>query len=348
MYAGGTILNWAGGNAEIERIEAVASRETVEVGTWDTSLEELRDDPDVEEAIVAIDSDPPPAPFVRSSPPGAPPVDDYVEQVRELASDDSELRAPAAAPKTPPEVRTKDEIPPSLRAPRAVRPSSLVPAAPAKPSMLPWAMLLLGLGVAVAVYFMAAGKVAEPAPVLVSAGDEEPEVPLTPDTERVPIPPTVPAPPPPMQPTVPAPPPAHVPAPAPEPAPATEPVPDPKAINAQTGVADTYEAHLALGRQLKRGSRAVAAYRRAIELNPEGGEALAELGRLLLGRQRTREAASLAQRATAVDPTNALGWITLGAARQMRGDREGARQAYQTCAKLGTGPYVKECRAMLR
>ena len=359
MYAGGTILNWAGGNAEIERIEAGASRETVEVGKWDTSLEELRDDPDVEEAIVAIDSDPPPAPFVRSSPPGAPPVDDYVEQVHELASVDSELRAAAAAPATPSKVETNDEIPPSLRAPRAVRPSSLVPAAPAKPSMLPWAMLLLGLGVAVAVYFMSAGRVTEtvsesaPESAPVSAGDTDPASPPKPETERDPVPPTVPAPPP-MQPTVPAPPPVQLPDPAGEPelatdpAPATEPVADANAINPQTGVADTYEAHLALGRQLKRGSRAVAAYRRAVELNPEGGEALAELGRLMLGRQRTREAANLARRATAVDPTNALGWITLGAARQMRGDREGARQAYQSCAKLGTGPYVQECRAMLR
>ena len=142
--------------------------------------------------------------------------------------------------------------------------------------------------------------------------------------------------------------PATEPPPETEPAPARDPVPDPNAINPQTGVADTYEAHLALGRELKRGSRAVEAYQRAIELNPEGGEALAELGRLMLARQRTREAVSLAQRATAVDPSNALGWITLGAARQMRGDREGARQAYRSCSKLGSGPYVKECRAMLR
>ena len=30
------------------------------------------------------------------------------------------------------------------------------------------------------------------------------------------------------------------------------------------------------------------------------------------------------------------------------GDRQGARQAYQNCAKLGQGQYVAECRAMLR
>ena len=99
---------------------------------------------------------------------------------------------------------------------------------------------------------------------------------------------------------------------------------------------------------MKRGSRAVAAYRRAIELNPEGSAALAELARLMLARNHTRESAELAQRATAVDPSNSLAWVTLGAARQMRGDRQGARHAYQNCAKLGKGPYVSECRAMLR
>lgn len=92
----------------------------------------------------------------------------------------------------------------------------------------------------------------------------------------------------------------------------------------------------------------MAAYRRAIELNPESSAALGELARLTLARQNTREAMELAERATVVDPTNALAWVTLGAARQQRGDREGARQAYRSCVKLGKGEYVRECRAMLR
>jgi Tfp pilus assembly protein PilF len=119
-------------------------------------------------------------------------------------------------------------------------------------------------------------------------------------------------------------------------------------IFAETGAVDTYEEQLALARRLKRGSRASAAYRRAIELNPEGSPALAELARLMLARNHTREAAELAERATAVDPSSALAWVTLGAARQMRGDRQGARHAYQNCVKLGKGRYVSECRAMLR
>jgi Flp pilus assembly protein TadD len=119
-------------------------------------------------------------------------------------------------------------------------------------------------------------------------------------------------------------------------------------IYAPTGAIDTYEAQLELARRLKRGSRAVAAYRRAIELKPDGSPALAELARLMLARSHTREASELAERATAVEPSNALAWVTLGAARQMRGDRQGARQAYRNCVKLGKGQYVSECRAMLR
>lgn len=126
------------------------------------------------------------------------------------------------------------------------------------------------------------------------------------------------------------------------------PTPNPDVIYPETGAVDTYDAQLALARRLKRGSRAAAAYRRAIALNPEGSPALAELARLMLARNHTREASELAERATAVDPRNALAWVTLGAARQARGDRQGARQAYQSCVKLGSGQYVSECRAMLR
>jgi len=135
-----------------------------------------------------------------------------------------------------------------------------------------------------------------------------------------------------------------------DPVPVPEPsVADPaNTIYPPTGAIDTYEAQLELARRLKRGARALAAYRRAIELEPNASPALAELARLMLARSHTREASELAERATAVDPSNALAWVTLGAARQMRGDRQGARQAYQNCVKLGEGQYVSECRAMLR
>jgi DNA-binding response OmpR family regulator len=88
MYAGGTILNWAGRVPKIDEIDEVSGRETIEVGQWDSTLEELRDDPEVEEAIVAIDSDPPPGPFVRSTPPpSSPPIDEAAERGEEQPRD---------------------------------------------------------------------------------------------------------------------------------------------------------------------------------------------------------------------------------------------------------------------
>ncbi len=316
MYGGGTILNWAGRVPAIDEIEEVSSRETVEVGRWDNTLEELRDDPEVEEAIVAIDSDPPPGPFVRSRPPS-----DRVIEYNEPPEVDP-------APLTFEQVFDDGAAKASIRAPRAVQPSSIVPTPAAKPSMLPWALLVLAIGggVGAVAYWMSATEpVAVTAPVTapVTAAAPAPVAATVAATEPVAEPATVSG-------------------------EVTERGPDPVAVFPETGATDTYEAQLALARRLKRGARAAAAYRRAIELNPEGSPALAELARLMLARNHTREAAELAERATAVDPTNGLAWVALGAARQSRGDRQGARQAYRNCVKLGKGPYVSECRAMLR
>jgi DNA-binding response OmpR family regulator len=337
MYAGGTILNWAGRVPEIETIEEVSSRETVELGQWDSTLDELRADPEVEEAIIAIDSDPPPGPFVRSTPPSDPAVAARTEQI--AAPEEGPVLDYHEPPDVdPPPLRYEqvfEDEGADLRAPRAVQPSSLAPPQPTTPTMLPWALLVLaiGCGVAVVAYLMSPSAT----PVAVSAPAPESLAVLEPASA-------------PEQ--VAAPEPAAVPEPvaAPEPAAAPEPVPrpNPDVIFAETGAVDTYDAQLELARRLKRGARAAAAYRRAIELNPNGSPALAELARLMLARNHTREAAELAERATAVDATNALAWVTLGAARQMRGDRQGARHAYQNCVKLGRGQYVSECRAMLR
>ena len=103
-----------------------------------------------------------------------------------------------------------------------------------------------------------------------------------------------------------------------------------------------------MARSLKRGSPAVEAYRQAVELNPNGSDALAELALLMLNRQRNMEAARLAKRATEIDPQNSLAWVTLGSARQHMRDGDGARRAYRSCVRKGEGPYVAECRAMLR
>jgi len=343
MYKGGTNLNWSGRVPEIKAIEEISGRETVEVGRWDHSLEELRQDPEVEEAIVAIDSDPPPAAFVRSSPPGAGPIVQAalpdVDQHRDAIVDYHEPPDVDPPPLTYEQVFEEDAAEANLHTPGATPPTAVV-SADSRPSMLPWALLILvlGGGVVALAYWKSVG---EPAPVAATA----PVSVSAPVTAPVPVPVPVPAP-------VAAPAPVTAPVPAPVAEPVLVPEPStadpPSTIYPSTGALDTYEAQLELARRLKRGARAVAAYRRAIEIQPNSSPALAELARLMLARSHTREASELAERATAVDPSNALAWITLGAARQMRGDRQGARQAYQNCVKLGEGQYVSECRAMLR
>ncbi len=342
MHAGGTILNWAGRVPEIDRIEEISGRETLEVGQWDSTLAELRADPEIEEAIEAIDSDPPPAAFVRSTPPGDYAIDQSV--VRSVV----EQHEPAAEYNEPPEVDppplTYEQVfdqavaETALQTPQAVETTSVAGAPAVTKSSVPWGvllMLVLSVGVVAGAFWLSTAA-KEPAPPSVFARPE-----------LLPAPGTAPA-------SEPASAPASEPAPVPAPAVAAEPTAEPQpeaaaaGIHPATGVPDTFDEQLALARRLKRGSRAVAAYRRAIELEPEASPALAELARLMLARSNTREASELAERATAVDPSNALAWVTLGAARQARGDRQGARQAYRNCAKLGKGQYVSECRAMLR
>ncbi|MEM9194854.1 MAG: tetratricopeptide repeat protein, partial [Myxococcota bacterium] len=97
-----------------------------------------------------------------------------------------------------------------------------------------------------------------------------------------------------------------------------------------------------------RGRRAEEAYRSALAANPNGHEALADLGFLLLNRGQMQEAAELAERASALNPTSSKAWITLGAARQTLRDREGAQAAYRACVDQGQGQYVADCRQMVR
>jgi hypothetical protein len=332
-------------------MDEISSRETVEVGRWDQSLEELREDPEVEEAIVAIDSDPPPGPFVRSTPPGARAIDEALMREQEPHRDAViDYHEPPDVDPPPLQyehvfgVETSDA---RIRAPRAVQPGSIDPASSRKPSKARWPVFVLVLGCAAAA--IAYWTMPQPVTVPASAPAPAPVMAPAPVTAPASVPVTAPAS---EEATVTAPAPVTVPAPAAGPDSATAegeaPIPNPNAIFPETGALDTYDAQLALARRLKRGSRAAAAYRRAIELNPASSPALAELARLMLARNHTREAAELAERATALDPTNALAWVALGAARQARGDRQGARQAYQNCAKLGKGHYVSECRAMLR
>nr|MDQ3034826.1 hypothetical protein [Myxococcota bacterium] len=105
------------------------------------------------------------------------------------------------------------------------------------------------------------------------------------------------------------------------------------------------------GMRMRRSARAVPIWERAIALNPNGSEALAQLSFALLNRGRSSDMAQAAQhaeRASTIDPTSSLAWLVLGAARDAQRDRTGAREAYQSCVDSGEGAYVRECRAMLR
>ena len=68
----------------------------------------------------------------------------------------------------------------------------------------------------------------------------------------------------------------------------------------------------------------------------------------LLNRGQNRPAADVAARALALDGRSSRAWITLGAARESLGDRDGAEQAFRCCMSQGTGRFVPECGLMLR
>jgi DNA-binding response OmpR family regulator len=330
VEGGGTILNWAGRVPEIATLGDEPKREPVEGGRWDRTLDELLQDPEVTEAIEVIDSEPPPAPFVRRTPPRAEKIDMARERV------EAPRRDPILEYHEPPEVDppplTYEQVFDKKPAPSPVAEPSIPRAAPVpkearatKPARFVW-LALLAFGIVAMVYALSTEEGGEEAAIEASVATETASEPAqaieaAAETETA------------KKPAVAA---------------ATEATTKAPSVYAKTGAEDTYEAQLELARRLKRGARAVAAYRRAIELNSEGSDALAELARLRLARQHIREAAELAERATAIDPSNALAWVTLGAARQMRGDRQGARQAYLNCVKLGKGRFVSECRSMLR
>ena len=119
------------------------------------------------------------------------------------------------------------------------------------------------------------------------------------------------------------------------------------AQDATPAASPAYDALLAEARTL-RGRAAEDAYRRAIDANPNGSEALADLALMLLERGRMMEAKDLSQRATVVDPTNSKAWITFASALDALGERDAARAAYRTCAERGQGRYVGECRRFAR
>jgi Flp pilus assembly protein TadD len=292
-------------------------RETMELTPWDSTLSTLRDDPDVSEALDAIDSGPAVAPFLRSIPP---------------ARRDGTAASPASGP------RSADVEVDEIRA----EPQPGQGREPSRRPLLLAAFLLLGGAIVFSLLLRPTEPASDselqlekeraadderPAPaeltfeperVLVQTKDAEPvedETDSTTSTDEV----------------------------------LTQETPSEQLSRASGNERQTsYEAQLALARKHKQGTLAVSAYRRALELKPEGAEALAELGFLMLQRGRNAEAAELARKATLADPSSSLAWITLGSARQYLNDEDGAMSAYRNCVKHGRGPYVAECRAVLR
>ncbi|MDW8246848.1 MAG: tetratricopeptide repeat protein [Sandaracinaceae bacterium] len=126
--------------------------------------------------------------------------------------------------------------------------------------------------------------------------------------------------------------------------------PPPPAPSQTESNEQSYEALLAQARKLHSPSRQIPLLERAIELNPNGSEALSQLAYALInkgGRSNLERARELAERAVQSDPQNAQGWLVLGAARSELGDRAGAREAKERCVQQGKGPFVAQCRTLL-
>lgn len=118
-----------------------------------------------------------------------------------------------------------------------------------------------------------------------------------------------------------------------------------------TEAAEDYAAIIEEARALegrRKRKQAAALYEQALQLDPNGSEALSKIAFNYLNRGKNAEAEEYAARAVAVDPTSSEGWIVLGAARHARRDRDGAKEAYKQCVALGQGEYVEECKRMVR
>jgi hypothetical protein len=97
-----------------------------------------------------------------------------------------------------------------------------------------------------------------------------------------------------------------------------------------------------------RNDQAREAFQRALDAQPNASPALAGMAYVYLNMGDRGMAKLFATRALDADPTNSQGWIVLGAALEMLGDRAGARDAYRKCATDAVGSYVGECRNLAR
>jgi len=113
----------------------------------------------------------------------------------------------------------------------------------------------------------------------------------------------------------------------------------------------TYDELLAVGRSFSKRNRrteAVEAFQRALIQSPEASTALSGLGYVYLNAAENRRAQEYAERAVGADASNAEGWIVLGAARELLGDKSGAMAAYRKCVEQGKGAYLLQCRQVVR
>jgi tetratricopeptide (TPR) repeat protein len=81
-------------------------------------------------------------------------------------------------------------------------------------------------------------------------------------------------------------------------------------------------------------SEAIAAYKKAVELNPNAAGALVNLGTIHYHLRKFKEAADYYQKAIDVDPRYALAHFNLGNLRDEQGETEKAFEHYGTALKL--------------
>jgi DNA-binding response OmpR family regulator len=124
----------------------------------------------------------------------------------------------------------------------------------------------------------------------------------------------------------------------------TEPAQTPEVMNKY---AELVKRAKELDRSRKR-AEALGLYLQAIEVNPNGPEALSKVAFHYLNQGKNQKAAEYAARSLQFDPSSSEAWIVLGAAKYALKDRTGAQEAYRKCIEMGKGPYVRECRRMLR
>jgi len=75
------------------------------------------------------------------------------------------------------------------------------------------------------------------------------------------------------------------------------------------------------------------------------GEKLIQRAEMEMNRGRAKKAAAYALRYTSENPNKAYGWLMLGAAFQMMGRNDLAREAFNHCVEQGKGKGLDDCRA---